>query len=385
MTTEDQRTEPPGTGPAEDTRPRGDTPRPAVGTGGSGRAGARLSPARAETPRRPGLGARLMRRLRAAARWGQPGTPVWPTPSRPALDTAAEAIADVEAMAAVVAADANASGATAATRARRLPFPWNAFLAVLTGVETLAFLMFVLIEPTPRWVLLVAAAVAVAGVDGTLRATYRVPFEATPSGARPSDAGADTTPYLFLPALYAFAAPILIEHNASGYAALGWALVAGAGFAAIAVAEVMSVRTGASGYAYARLVASAAAYFAAFALLATPYLLHLGLPASMAAAWLVCAMLGIELLREGEIDPLETVIFAAAAALIVAQTRWLLFFLPVEGYLAGFALLLVFFLTVGVLHAHVTRQLNAWVAGEYATIAALGLALVVAARMYGIA
>ena len=58
------------------------------------------------------------------------------------------------------------------------------------------------------------------------------------------DAGAPTSPYLFLPALYVFAAPLLIEHNATGYAALGWALLAGLGFGGIAVGEVLSVRTG---------------------------------------------------------------------------------------------------------------------------------------------
>ncbi|MSQ31125.1 MAG: hypothetical protein EXR64_03745 [Dehalococcoidia bacterium] len=302
-------------------------------------------------PPGPGRVARFVQRARDAA--GVPGV------KTPAPVFVAGTLANVE----------------AATARWTLPFPWNTFLAVFTGVETLTFLMFVLIEPTPRWVLLVGAGVAIAGVDGALRATYREPF----------GAGADTTPYLFLPALYAFAAPMLIEHNASGYAVLAWALVAGAGCGVIAVAEVMSVRTGSRGYPYARLVSSAAAYFAAFALLATPYLLHLGLPASMAAAWLVCAMLGIELLREGEIDPLETVIFASVAALAVAQTRWLLFFLPIDGYLGGLALLLVFFLAAGVLHAHVTRQLNALVAGEYTAITAIGAGLVVAARVYGIA
>ena len=318
---------------------------------------------------------RLLRRARAAAGWGQPGTRVWPTPARPGSAPGLDARAESEVTAAAAKGRDAPGGAEPVGRALALPFPWNAFIAVLTGVETLAFLMFVLIEPTPRWVLLVAAGVAVAGVDGALRATYREPFEA----------GADTTPYLFLPALYALAAPLLIEHNATGYAVPAWALVAGAGSAAITVAQVMSVRTGSRGYPCARLLASGAAYFAAFALLATPYLLHLGLPASMAAAWLVCAMLGIELLREGEIDPLETVIFAAVAALIVAQARWLLFFLPLDGYLAGLALLLVFFLVAGVLHAHVTRQLTALVAGEYTAIAGLGLALVVAARIAGIA
>ena len=256
-----------------------------------------------------------------------------------------------------------------------LPFPWTAPMAVLTAVVTLTLLVFLAVEPTPRWLLLIAAAVAALGMDGTLRGTWREPFAS----------GADTTPALFLPALYVFAAPILIEHNVGGYAVIPWTLVAGAGFAAIVVAEVLSVRTGAPLYPYARLVASGATYFVAFTLLAMTFVLAPGLPAALVATWLVCAMLGIELLREGEVDPVETALFSAIAALVVAQARWLLFFLPVDGYLAGLALLIAFFLAVGLLHAHVTRQLTAVVAAEYVAVAALGLALVIAARAAGVA
>lgn len=256
-----------------------------------------------------------------------------------------------------------------------LPLPWTAHMTALTGIATLTFLMFVLVEPTPRWVLLVGAGAVLLGMEGTLRAVWREPFAS----------GGDTVPYLFLPTLYTFSAPILIEHNADGYAAPLWAVVAGLGFAAVVAAEVMSVRTGSWLYPHARLVASAAAYFVAFTLFAMTYVLEPGLPAALVATWLVATMLAVALLREGEVDPVETAIFATVAGLVVAQARWLLFFLPVGDYLAGLALLLAFFLTIGLLHSHVTRQLSAAVALEYSAITAVGLALVVGARVAGIA
>ena len=255
------------------------------------------------------------------------------------------------------------------------PRYWNGYLAVLTGLATLSFLTFVLVEPSPRWILLVVALSVAAGMDGVLRATWRAAFAN----------GEDTTPYLFLPALYVFAVPVLIEHNVSGHTVLLWALLAGAGFGAIAVAEVLSVRTGSRLYPYARTVTTAGAYVTAFALLALTYVLHLGLLPALVATWLIGTMLAIEVVREGEVDPVETVIFAALAGLVVAQVRWLLYFLPVDGYLAGLALVLVFYLVAGVLHSYVLRQLTALTAAEYVMVTIIGMVLVAAARVAGLA
>ncbi len=255
------------------------------------------------------------------------------------------------------------------------PHYWNGYLALLTGLTTLAFLMFVLVEPSPRWILLVVALAVTAGLDGALRATWRVPFAS----------GDDTTPYLFLPALYVFAAPLLIEHNVAGHVAILWALLAGVGFGAVVVAEVLSVRTGSRLYPYARMVTTGTAYIAAFSLFSMTYVLNLGLIPALLATWFLGTMLAIEVVREGEVDPAETVIFGALVGLMVAQVRWLLFYLPVDGYLAGLTLVLVFYLVTGVLHSYVTRQLTTITATEYALVTTIGVILVGAARVAGLA
>ncbi len=255
------------------------------------------------------------------------------------------------------------------------PHYWNGFLAVITVLTTLSFLMFVLVEPSPRWILVVVALGVAAGMDGVLRATWRAAF------AR----GEDTTPYLFLPALYVFAAPLLIEHNITGHTVLVWALLAGLGFGAIAVAEVLSVRTGSPLYRYARMVTTGAAYFAAFSLLAMTYVLNLGVVPAFIATWFIGTMLAIEVVREGEVDPVETTVFAALVGLVLSQVRWLLFYLPLDGYLAGLALVLVFYFVTGVLHSYVLRQLNRITAAQYALVTTIGMVLVGAARVAGLA
>ena len=95
--------------------------------------------------------------------------------------------------------------------------------------------------------------------------------------------------------------------------------------------------------------------------------------------------LAVEVVREGEVDPVETAVFAAVAGLVLAQVRWLLYFVPVDGYLAGLTLVLVFYCVAGVLHAYVLRRLTPVTAAEYGLVTAIGMVLVGAARAAGLA
>jgi hypothetical protein len=262
---------------------------------------------------------------------------------------------------------------SAVRRSRGVPL--TAQLVTLVAIEAIVFFAFLLIEPTPRWLALFGAVVVALSFEGVLRSSVREPFAS----------GADTMPYLFLPTLYALVMPVFAEHTAGGWwvLAIGAALVAG--FAAVLVAEIGSVRARARAHRPSRVVAALGAYVVAFALFDLGYLLELDVPGAMVASAIGAGLLGIELLREGEIDPLETLGFAAIVGLIAAESRWTLHFLPIEGGLAALALLLVFYVSSGLLHAHLTRQLSARAAGEYAAIAAAGLALVIGARAGGIA
>jgi len=54
--------------------------------------------------------------------------------------------------------------------------------------------------------------------------------------------GADTTPFMFLPALFALGAPVFIEYNVEGFWVIPAALIAGLAFGGTVIAEVASVR-----------------------------------------------------------------------------------------------------------------------------------------------
>ena len=315
------------------------------------------------------------------------------TTQQPEPDASATSEADSEAPLAVIAKDdqelatvapAEEEGPPAATppdvevasevpRSRGVPL--TAQLVTLVAIEAVVFFAFLLIEPTPRWLALFGAIVAALSFEGVLRSSVREPFAS----------GADTVPYLFLPMLYALVMPVFAEYTVDGRWVLAVGAAVVAGFAAVLVAEIGSVRAHTAAHRPARVVAALGAYAVAFALFDLGYLLDLDVPGAMAAAAVGTALLGIELLREGEVDPLETLGFAAIVGLVAAESRWTLHFLPLEGELAALALLLVFYVSSGLLHAHLTRQLSARVASEYAAIAAAGLALVIGARAGGIA
>ena len=127
----------------------------------------------------------------------------------------------------------SARGAGSGSQAvERRPLPVTAQMVVLTVLTTVVFLMFLLIEPTPRWVLVVGAIVAVLGTDGALRSAWPDRFRQVGEAA----------PYVFLPALYVIATPVLIEHNVRGAWIILAAFAASAGFGVMLLASVGSVR-----------------------------------------------------------------------------------------------------------------------------------------------
>ena len=241
---------------------------------------------------------------------------------------------------------------------------------VLAAIVTMSFLMFVLTEPSQRWLLLPGVVAAALGTHGVLRSEHPRTFEL----------GADTTPQLVLPALYALAIPLFIEENVRGLWAPVCAIAAGLGFAAIVVAEVRSVREFERGAGEARLITDGGVYLTAFALLSLLYTRDPTLPAAVATAALVGGLLSFEVLRNSSLGLLDMLTFALVGALVIGELRWALHFMPLDGHLAAVALLLAFFFVSGVLAARLRGQLTREVLIQYGAVAAVGVVVITAAR-----
>ena len=251
----------------------------------------------------------------------------------------------------------------------------SAHLAVLTAIATAVVLAFTLIEPTPRWLLILGAGAVILGLDGTLRETWREPFAF----------GQETAPFLFVPALFMLSVPVLIEHNFQGEVVVLAGVGAGLAFGSLAWAELASVRAFGPEYPQARIMVTANTYLVGFAIFSLTYVYVISLPAAILACGIAAGMLAVEVLREGEIDPAETLGLALVSAVVIAEARWLFYYAPLDTYLAGLALLLVLYLVTGLLHSHVVRVLNVSVAAQYGSITAAGLALLILARAAGLA
>lgn len=262
-----------------------------------------------------------------------------------------------------------------AGRMPTLVVPVSVEAVILTALVSVGFLAFVLIEPTPRWLALLLAIVAGLGADGVLRTARHQPFAS----------GADTTPFLFLPALFALATPVFLEYNVAGFWAVPAALLASLAFGVIVVTEVASVRADEPLRVPARFVAAAATYFVVFALFSLVYAFDLDLAAAVIAVALIGVLLAVELLRDDQIDAYETLVLAGVIGVIVGEARWVLQYMPIDGYLAGLTLLLLFYFVTGVAHAYVVRQLDRTVAAEYGAVALIGIALVAGVRIAGVA
>lgn len=321
------------------------------------------------------------------------GDPAYPPDQQPGVDAAGETpdtaqppIADDRGQEAVDVADPMTEGEPeAGAQEAAAPLvavaPWSGlFIAapalILTAIVTGTFLMFLLIEPSPRWIVLFGTAVTVASMDGVLRTLRRETFAAP---------GADTTPLLFLPALYVLATPVFIEHTARGFWVLSSGLLGGIGFGVLAHATLWSVRDRDRARSIGRLPTAGAAYFVAFALFSLTYSLELDRVQATAAIGLVAALLTIEVLREGDVDPLRMLLYAAVTGVVVGELRWVLHFLPLDGELGALTLVLALYFATGLMHAHLTRQLGLMVVLEYTAVVAAGLTLVVGVRVAGLA
>jgi hypothetical protein len=91
-------------------------------------------------------------------------------------------------------------------------------------------------------------------------------------------------------------------------------------------------------------------------------------------------LLAIEIFREAEADPLRALVFAAVIGVIAGEARWVLYFLPLEGFLAGIFILLVFYLASGVISHYLQDRLSPTVLLEFVAVTAAGLAIVIGGR-----
>ena len=244
-------------------------------------------------------------------------------------------------------------------------------VGLLVFVYAVGLLLFLAIEPTKPWILLVVTCLVALGSDGIIRDH--------PFGDFRGDIAA-TAPFLFLPTLLTLGSGLFLEDVAGGYWAVPGTAIAAVLMGAVVYAEHASVDHTSEAYGVARFILTVATYLTAFSFYSVVYTFEVSLVPAALAVGLVSLLLSVEVLREAEADPVRALVFAAVVGLIVAEARWGLYFLPLESYLAAVFLLLAFYLTSGLVQHHLTDDLHGAVLLEFLSIGAVGVAIVVIGR-----
>jgi hypothetical protein len=258
-----------------------------------------------------------------------------------------------------------AIGAPLALRSSRVP--------LLVAVFSAGLLLFLAIEPTKPWILLVVTALVAFGADGILRQHPRAAME---------EDIAWTAPLLFLPTLLTLGAGLFLEDAVGGYWVIPGVAITAVVMGAVLYAEHASIDGESALYPGARFVLNLVTYLTAFAFYAVVYAFDVSLVPAAFTVGLVSLLLAVEVLREAEADPTRALAFAGVVGLIVAEARWALYFLPLESYLAGVFLLLVFYLTSGLVQHHLNNDLRSAVVSEFVAIASLGVVIVALGRIF---
>lgn len=246
-------------------------------------------------------------------------------------------------------------------------------VSLLTAVFAVGMGYYLALRPVQPWALLLLAGLIALGMDGVIRSRPHSPFR----GAT------DTAVFLVLPVLYTAAAGLFLRHVAEGYWTLAAAGLAALLFGAVAYAEVVTVTPHDPLFLSARLLLNVVTYVTAFAAFAALYAHNVHLAPAALVVGFAAMLLAVEVLREAESEPGETLLHAAVIGIAVGEVRWALYFLPLDGYLAALTLLLAFYLVSELMHAHLAGRLNWWHALEYGLVTAAGGAVVVGARMAG--
>jgi hypothetical protein len=251
------------------------------------------------------------------------------------------------------------------SRAGRIPLLALAFAIGLA--------LFISIDPVQPWILLALTALMALGADGIIRAHPRGEFHTI----------ADTAPHLFVPVLFTLSAGLFLEDVILSYWAVPAVLGAGVMMAAVLYAEQVSVEPESLQFPLARFVLNVITYLTAFGFYAVVYGFDVDLLPAAFAVGLVSMLLAVEIFREAEADPVRALVFAAVIGAIVAEARWVLYFMPLDGFLAGVFILLVFYLTTGVISHYLTEHLEHTVLAEFALVTAVGLAIVIGGSLLG--
>ncbi len=237
-----------------------------------------------------------------------------------------------------------------------------------TLVVTVGLTYFIATAPAQPWALALTLVLAALGLDGPLRSHPRAPARGI-SG---------TVVYLVVPVAYVMGTGLFFREIATGHWRLLAGILSGIGYGVVAHGEYLSVATSARTYDTARLVCNVGAYVAAFTVYGALYSFGIRLPVAALGVGLITFLLSLEMFREVEPRAEHLLVMAAITAVVLAEVRLVLYYLPLADLLAAIALLLTFYVVTGLVQAAATGAFGCGALLEFGAVAGVGLVFVIA-------
>lgn len=246
--------------------------------------------------------------------------------------------------------------------------PFSAALGLAVGFSLLLALYlvtgFVLF-------LVLLVGVAVAGTDRLVRLHPQARFH----GA------AATVLYLFVPGLFALGSALALNDlDSTVWRFVLWILFTFVFLVTVRM-EYLTVDPEAETYELARFLLLFAIYLTALLLFVVVFTVDLPVLLGMVLVGATTFLLTIDILRELEPDSSTLWIQSGAVAVVLAEVRVALYYLSLADVLAGAFLLIAFYVATGLLQNRMSGRLDRGTWLVYAGVAAVGVLLVVVARL----
>lgn len=239
-------------------------------------------------------------------------------------------------------------------------------------VASLGLGAWVTLRPEQPWILWLTTLLVAFGTDGIVRRHPKWEGEGT----------LGSVVYTFLPALGTLGAGLFIDHAIDGYARPIMAVGAGITVGLVAYGEYQTVDFGSRIYGGFRLLMAVATYLVAFSFYTVIFSRDYDLPVAGAMVGVVSALLAMELLRESRLTGPSSVLVGIAIGLSLAELRFVLYFFPLDGLLAGALLIIAFYLATGLVHHMLDHDLEWMTTAEYVLVAGVATAAVVFTRSF---
>lgn len=149
----------------------------------------------------------------------------------------------------------------------------------------------------------------------------------------------------------------------------------------VIIAQYYSVGRQERYYGWAVIGLNLATYIAGFLLYSSIYINKWRTLESAPFVGLVTLCLTYELLRQTKISSRSLLMYALIAGVILAEVTWALNYWKVRVMIGGIVPLLIFYVVVGILQAHLTKNLNREVLREYAVVTILVVAFIAYAAL----